>query len=62
MYGRKRMKVERGEGRTNWKICLTCSKMKAEEIGLTAGDGQRWYCSERCLNQGERQYRGRRGG
>lgn len=50
---RRRMTVDPDEV-TRWKWCPTCSKMKAEEIGLTAGDGQRWYCSERCLDRGER--------
>jgi len=46
---------------TVYKVCPECRKTKPESVGLTAGDGQRWYCCERCLDRGERMYRGRRG-
>jgi hypothetical protein len=54
-------KIETNGSGTIYKVCPECKKMKPEEVGLTAGDGQRWYCTERCLNAGERMYRGKRG-
>lgn len=61
------MKRKRGVTRlaehsgAHYRICPVCAKTRVEENGLTAGDGQRWYCGEGCLNKGERLYRGRRG-
>lgn len=43
---------------TAWRICPECKKRKPDAVGLTAGDGQRWYCCERCLDMGERKYNG----
>jgi transposase-like protein len=58
---RGRAKLIHEPARNTYKVCPTCSKTKAEQVGLTAGDGQRWYCSERCLERGERvhHYHGR---
>jgi hypothetical protein len=41
-----------------WCSCKECGRTRIEECGLTAGEGQRWYCSERCLDKAERLYKG----
>lgn len=56
---RKKAIVATSQKRVDWVFCRYCGKSKIAENALSAGEGQRWYCSEQHLNIGEREFKGR---